>query len=73
MQIKNIIVSMYVGYGAWFSILGNEQWDDGNTISGDDWKQIGSVWDRDLSVLFLYVLGTEPVPFGTRAIQIWTG
>ena len=31
-----------IGYGAWFSILGSEQWDDGNTVSGDGWKQIGS-------------------------------
>ena len=33
---------IYVGYGAWFSILGSEQWDDGNNINGDGWKQIGS-------------------------------
>ena len=32
----------YVGYGAWFSIWGDEVWDDGNTVSGDGWKQIGS-------------------------------
>ena len=32
----------YVGYGAWFSISGDEIWDDGNSISGDRWKQIGS-------------------------------
>ena len=33
---------LYVGYGAWLSILGSEQWDDGNNINGDDWKKIGS-------------------------------
>ena len=32
----------YVGYGAWFSISGDEVWDDGNISDNQGWKQIGS-------------------------------
>ena len=32
----------YVGYGAWYSISGDEVWDDGNISDNQGWKQIGS-------------------------------
>ena len=33
---------IYVGYGAWSSISGDEVWDDGNISDNQGWKQIGS-------------------------------
>ena len=33
---------MYIGYEAWFSISGDEVWDDGNISDNQVWKQIGS-------------------------------
>ena len=37
-----LLLILFFGYGAWSSISGDEEWDDGNTNNGDGWKQIGS-------------------------------
>ena len=41
-KLANLEIWRYVGFGAWFSIRGDEAWDDGNTNNDDGWKQIGS-------------------------------
>ena len=65
--------ALYVGYGAWFSIWGDEAWDNLNTKNGDRWKQISSglISGSPSSVSSCFG-GTKPVPFGTKEFQIQT-
>ena len=71
MVIARISTRRYVGYGAWFSIWGDETWDDGNTKNGDGWKQI-DYGLRSGSPSFFWICSSSVSPcFGNRASSFW--
>ena len=58
---------IYVGYGAWFSISGDEVWDDGNISDNQGWKQIGSGLRSGSTSSFLICSSSISLCFGEQS------